>query len=50
MYQKSQDQLQTKIQVSVQFRLQGENAPKILQETGQAQDVLIVHIVPNSDH
>ena len=43
----SQDQLQTKIQVSVQFRLQGENAPKILQETGQAQDVLIVHIVPN---
>ena len=42
----SQDQLQTKIQVSVQFRLQGENAPKILQETGQAQDVLIVHIVP----
>ena len=42
----SQDQLQTKIQVSVQFRLQGENAPKILQETAQAQDVLIVHIVP----
>ncbi len=42
----SQDQLQTKIQVSVQFRLQGENAPKILQETGQAQDVLVVHIVP----
>ena len=42
----SQDQLQTKIQVSVQFRLQGDNAPKILQETGQAQDVLIVHIVP----
>ena len=42
----SQDQLQTKIQVSVQFRLQGENAPKILQETGQAQDVLIVHIIP----
>ena len=30
----------------MQFRLQGENAPKILQETGQAQDVLIVHIVP----
>ena len=42
----SQDQLQTKIQVSVQFRLQGENAPKILQETGQADDVLIVHIIP----
>ena len=42
----SQDQLQTKIQVSVQFRLMNESAPKILQETGQAQDVLRVHIVP----
>ena len=42
----SQDQLQTKIQVSVQFRLMNEMAPKILQETGAAQDVLRVHIVP----
>ena len=42
----SQDQLQTKIQVSVQFRLMKNRAPKILQETGQAQDVLRVHIVP----
>ena len=42
----SQDQLQTKIQVSVQFQLSGKNAPKILQETGQAADVLRVHIVP----
>ena len=42
----SQDQLQTKIQVSVQFRLTKDMAPKILQETGQAQDVLRVHIVP----
>jgi len=42
----SQDQLQTKIQVSVQFRLMSESAPMILQETGQAQDVLRVHIVP----
>ena len=42
----SQDQLQTKIQVSVQFRLMNDMAPKILQETGQAQDVLRVHIVP----
>jgi regulator of protease activity HflC (stomatin/prohibitin superfamily) len=42
----SQDQLQTKIQVSVQFQLSGKNAPKILQETGQATDVLRVHIVP----
>jgi len=42
----SQDQLQTKIQVSVQFKLMNESAPMILQETGQAQDVLRVHIVP----
>jgi regulator of protease activity HflC (stomatin/prohibitin superfamily) len=42
----SQDQLQTNIEVSVQFRLQGEKAPKILQETGQADDVLSVHIIP----
>jgi regulator of protease activity HflC (stomatin/prohibitin superfamily) len=42
----SQDQLQTKIQVSVQFQLSGKNAPRILQETGQAADVLRVHIVP----
>ena len=42
----SQDQLQTKIQVSVQFQLMNESAPKILQETGQAKDVLRVHIVP----
>ena len=42
----SQDQLQTKIQVSVQFRLMNDMAPRILQETGAAQDVLRVHIVP----
>jgi len=42
----SQDQLQTKIQVSVQFRLEKERAPMILKETGQAADVLRVHIVP----
>ncbi|RTZ82628.1 MAG: prohibitin family protein, partial [SAR324 cluster bacterium] len=42
----SQDQLQTKIQVSVQFRLEKDRAPMILKETGQAADVLKVHIVP----
>jgi len=42
----SQDQLQTKIQVSVQFRLEKDRAPMILKETGQAADVLRVHIVP----
>ena len=42
----SQDQLQTKIQVSVQFRLEKTGIPMILKETGTAADVLIVHIVP----
>jgi len=42
----SQDQLQTKIQVSVQFRLEKTGVPMILRETGAAADVLIVHIVP----
>ncbi len=42
----SQDQLQTRIDVSVQFRLIGSQAPKILKETGSITDVTIVHIVP----
>jgi len=42
----SQDQLQTKIQVSVQYRLEKTGVPMILKETGTAADVLIVHIVP----
>jgi len=42
----SQDQLQNKIQVSVQFRLEKTGVPMILKETGSAADVLIVHIVP----
>ena len=42
----SQDQLQTKIQVSVQYRIEKNMAPKILKGTGSANDVLKVHIVP----
>ena len=42
----SQDQLQTKIDVSVQYRLIRKDAPRTLKETGTAQDVLKVHIVP----
>jgi|TARA_B110000444_G_scaffold206548_1_gene200123 regulator of protease activity HflC (stomatin/prohibitin superfamily) len=42
----SQDQLQTKIQVSVQYRIEKNMAPKILKGTGNAKDVLRVHIVP----
>ena len=42
----SQDQLQTKIDVSVQYRLVGVQAPSILKETGSIAQVLQVHIVP----
>jgi len=42
----SQDQLQTKIQVSVQYRIEKDMAPSILKGTGSANDVLKVHIVP----
>jgi regulator of protease activity HflC (stomatin/prohibitin superfamily) len=42
----SQDQLQTKIDVSVQYSLIRRDAPRILKETGTAQDVVKVHIVP----
>ena len=42
----SQDQLQTKIDVSVQYRLVSEDAPRILQETGGIENVRAVHLVP----
>ena len=42
----SQDQLQTKIDVSVQYSLIRRDAPRILKETGTAQDVVKVHIIP----
>ncbi|MCY4603199.1 MAG: prohibitin family protein [Gemmatimonadetes bacterium] len=42
----SQDQLQTKIDVSVQYRLVAGQTPSILKETGSITDVLAVHIVP----
>ena len=42
----SQDQLQTKIDVSVQYRLIRKDTPRILTGTGTAADVLKVHIVP----
>ena len=42
----SQDQLQTKIDVSVQYRLVANQTPSILKETGSISDVLAVHIVP----
>ena len=42
----SQDQLQTSVEVSVQYRLVQADTPRILQETGTAADVLAVHLVP----
>ncbi len=42
----SQDQLQTRIDVSVQYRIVGHQTPSILKETGSINDVLAVHIVP----
>jgi len=43
----SQDQLQTKIDVSVQYRLNGAMADKILQETGNIEKMIDVHLVPS---
>ena len=42
----SQDQLQTKIDVSVQFRLIGDMAPTVLKETGSFADAVSVHLIP----
>ena len=42
----SQDQLQTRVDVSVQYRLLRADTPRILKQTGLAADVLKVHIVP----
>ena len=42
----SQDQLQTKLDVSVQYRIIGSMAPAILQETGDAAKAVEVHLKP----
>ena len=42
----SQDQLQTKIDVSVQYRIKASQAAVILGETGTAQNMIDVHLVP----
>ena len=42
----TQDQLQTSVDVSVQFRLMSESTPEIMKSTGQFEDVLRIHIVP----
>lgn len=42
----SQDQLQTRLDVSVQYRIDGVMAPRILEETGDAASAVRVHLVP----
>ena len=42
----SQDQLQTKIDASVQYRIIGAMAPKILKETGSIGEAVAVHLLP----
>jgi regulator of protease activity HflC (stomatin/prohibitin superfamily) len=42
----SQDQLQTRLDVSVQFRIDGSMAPEILQNTGDADSAVRVHLIP----
>ena len=42
----SQDQLQTKLDVSVQFRIDGAMAPEILEQTGDESAAVRVHLIP----
>ncbi len=42
----TQDQLQTRIAVSVQYRVVKRQTPQILAETGTARDMVAVHLVP----
>ncbi|MEO0973551.1 MAG: prohibitin family protein [Pseudomonadota bacterium] len=42
----SQDQLQTSLEVSVQYRVNASMAPGILRDTGSAVDAIEVHLVP----
>ena len=42
----TQDQLQTKVDVSVQYRINGALAPQILQDTGNEAMAIQVHLIP----
>lgn len=42
----SQDQLQTRLDVSVQYRIERDMAPSILEDTGNAQSAVNVHLIP----
>ncbi|MEM0914488.1 MAG: SPFH domain-containing protein [Planctomycetota bacterium] len=43
----SQDQLQTNVDVSIQYRLIGAMAPDIYEDTGTAEQAVAVHLTPN---
>ena len=43
----SQDQLISHFDVSLQYRLMGNHAPKIKKNTGTAMDVVNIHLIPN---
>ena len=42
----TQDQLQTKVDVSIQYKIIANMAPQILKETGNTGDIINVHLVP----
>lgn len=42
----TQDQLQTKLDVSVQYRISGTQAAQILKDTGSAERAIDVHLIP----
>ena len=42
----TQDQLQTRLDVSVQFRMDGAMAPDILEQTGNPEAAVRVHLIP----
>ncbi len=42
----TQDLLQTKMEISIQYRLNPIHAPKILEDTGSMEDMLRIHLVP----
>ena len=42
----TRDQLQTQVDVSVQYRVDGSMTPEILKETGDVQRLVSVHLIP----
>ena len=42
----TQDQLLTKVDLSIQFRLDGSKAPLMYRETGDESQVIQVHLIP----